>query len=380
MRVLAIGACSDIAHNKFTGQSVMFDGIVSELKKQDNKVTVINIASKVSRKTYIRMFEYAIVLAQELWYLLTGKYDLGYITTAQSKRGFIRDYFMIKIFKLFNVKVICHQYGANYRQLLSSLKPKGFKRLVKMLEWVSSIIVEGRYMKEQYSFLDDYENKVRIVPNGLPYVGPNALKPKEYDSNTSFKLYYLSNLIWSKGYFDVLQAVNLLINKYNKNIECVFAGTFMSSPDDKRTGISNKEDFDTYVKEHHLEDKIKYYPGMYGDEKDKMFSKSHVFLLPTYYINEGQPVSIIEAMAYGCVPIVTEYRHIPMMVSKENGIFVDSEKPESIAINICKLMEFPDIYKRKSEACIRDYQNKFSFEKFSSQVISCMTEVTNKGR
>lgn len=380
MKVLAIGACSDIAHNKFTGQSVMFDGIVAELSDHDDKVTVINIASKGSNKTYIRIFEYVIVLLQEFWYLLTNRYDLGYITTAQSKKGFMRDYFMIKLFKLFRVKVICHQYGANYKQLLSSLRPKGFNRLIKMLEWVSAIIVEGQYMKEQYSFLCGYENKVRIIPNGLPHVGPNALKPKEYDNTTPFKLYYLSNLIWSKGYFDVLQAVNLLINKYNKNIECVFAGAFMSSIDDKWSGISNKEDFDSYVREHHLEDKIKYYPGMYGDEKDKMFSKSHVFLLPTYYINEGQPISIIEAMAYGCVPIVTEYRHIPMMVNQTNGVFVDPENPELIATKICKLMEFPEVYKRKSEACIRDYLHKFSFDKFSSQVLSCMVEVLNKDR
>lgn len=378
MRILAIGACSDIDHNKFTGQSIMFDGIVSELKKHNNKVAVINIAPKGSKKTYTRIFEYIVALLKEFWYLLTNRYDLGYITTAQSKKGFIRDYCMIRFFKLFKVRVVCHQYGANYRQLLSTLSPKGFHRLNKMLGWVSAIIVEGQYMKEQYSFLCDYENKVRIIPNGLPHVGPSALKPKEYDNNTSFKLYYLSNLIWSKGYFDVLQAVNLLINKYNKNIECVFAGAFMSSSDDKRAGVSNKEDFDSYVREHQLEDNIKYYPGMYGDEKDKMFSKSHVFLLPTYYINEGQPVSIIEAMAYGCVPIVTEYRHIPMMVNQTNGVFVNPEKPELIAIEICKLMESPDVYKRKSEACIQDYLDKFSFDKFSSQVLSCMSEVVNK--
>lgn len=377
MKILVIGACSDIAHNKFTGQSVMFDGIVSELNNH-NKVTVIDIAPHGNKKSFSRVLEYIIVLFKELCYLFTHKYDLAYITTAQSKKGFFRDYLIIKLLSIFKVKVISHQYGANYRQLLTSLGRRGLNRLNKMLERISVIIVEGQYMKDQYSFMNDYDKKVRIIPNGLPHVGPRALQPKSYDNSQPFRMFYLSNMIWSKGYFDVLQAVDTLINKYHKNVECVFAGAFMSSSDDNRKGISNKEDFDRYVIEHKLEDKVKYFPGLYGEEKDQMFSKSHVFLLPTYYINEGQPVSIIEAMAYGCIPIVTEYRHIPMMVNQNNGVFVNHKSPDIIATEIIKLMDHNDEYISKSETCIRDYVDKFSFDKFTSQVLSCMEEVVRK--
>ena len=268
--------------------------------------------------------------------------------------------------------VIAHQYGANYQQLLNAIDDRGLTKLKRMLGYVRSIIVEGNYMKEQFSFLDDYKEKVVVIPNGLPIQGNYTLMAKQYDGVSQFVLFYLSNLIWSKGYFDLLKAVDVLVNKDHKNIKCVFAGRFMSAADDEYPGVSNKSDFDKYVKDHHLIDFVEYYPGLYGEEKDSFFSKANVFILPTYYINEGQPVSIIEAMAYGCVPIVTDFRHIPMMINENNGCFVRPRNPEDIASTINNLMLHTDEYAAKSRQCIDDYKEKFVFSKYASRVFSVL--------
>lgn len=37
-KILCIGTKSDIAHNKFTGQSMMFDSVVDKLSKEGNIV------------------------------------------------------------------------------------------------------------------------------------------------------------------------------------------------------------------------------------------------------------------------------------------------------------------------------------------------------
>lgn len=378
MNILAIGTVSNIKSNKFTGQSVMFDGVVSKLRSNHNKVVVVDISSHFnSNAIALRCIDYLMVLIKISWIICCYKCNLAYIISSQSKKGFLRDNAMITLCKWFNVPVIMHQYGANYHQLLDALDEKGLRRLKMMLGYVRTIIVEGDYMKKQYSFLEGYEDKVKVIPNGLPIVGKSAMEPKSYNNDVPFRMYYLSNLIWSKGYFDVLKAVDLLVNKYERKVECVFAGKFMASADDERPNISNKEDFDKFVEEHHLTDVVSYYPGMYGEQKDEMFTCANVFLLPTYYINEGQPVSIIEAMAYGCVPIVTRYRHIPMMVTEENGCFVEAKKPEQIAKAVEELMDYPGEYAEKSANSIKDYKEKFTFEEYASQVLKCMNEVVN---
>lgn len=375
-KILCIGTCSDIKRNRFTGQSVMFDGVVNHLKKHGVVVGVIDISQKIQRGGVLaRTIDYAIILVQFFVKLLVGGYNLCYITTSQSKNGFLRDNAMITMCRWFKVPVITHQYGANYHQLLDALGASGTSRLIKMLDYVSIIIVEGDYMKEQYSFLPNYQLKVISIPNGLPIEGRHAMVPKTYDGNHPFVMFYLSNLIWSKGYFDVLQAVDILVNREHLDVKCVFAGNFIASNDDEFPGIANKEDFDNFISEHSLTERVEYYSGLYGEEKDRYFYKSNVFLLPSYYINEGQPVSIIEAMAYGCVPLVTEYRHIPMMINEQNGCFVNPKDAEDIAQKVKSMIEHPDVYAAKSRQSIIDYQEKFKFEIYAGKVMDCINSV-----
>lgn len=376
MKILAIGIQSNIKKKQFSGQSVMFDGIVRSFRSCGNDVVVNDIATRFhSDGVLYRCVDYAVVLAKLIVYLFARQFDVVYITTSQSKNGFLRDNAIISMCKWFNIPVIAHQYGANYHQLLDALGESGTEKLKKMMGYVSTIIVEGEYMKEQFSFLPDYQRKVKPIPNGLPIEGKHARIAKSFDGSRPFVMFYLSNLIWSKGYFDVLNAVDILVNREHFNVKCVFAGKFMASHDDERPGIANKEDFDKFVVEHGLTDKVEYHPGLYGDEKDKYFHESNVFLLPSYYINEGQPVSIIEAMAYGCVPLVTEYRHIPMMVNDKNGCFVRPKDAEDISMKVRYLMEHPDEYATKSRQSIVDYQEKYKFDVYAGKVMDCIKVV-----
>jgi glycosyltransferase involved in cell wall biosynthesis len=48
-----------------------------------------------------------------------------------------------------------------------------------------------------------------------------------------------------------------------------------------------------------------------GSEKDLLFRQADVFLFPTYFANEGQPLNLIEALAYGLPCVTTRWRSIP---------------------------------------------------------------------
>lgn len=376
LTLLCIGSCCNPRKNSYSGQAVMFDGVVNHLRQHGEKIKVVDITQKMPKDgTFYRSLDYVVILLSVFTKLLSNRIDLCYITSSQSKKGFLRDYAMVILCRWFKVPVILHQYGANYHQLIDALGKRGLMRLKRMLEYVSTVIVEGDYMKEQFSFLPGYETKVKVIPNGLPVEGKHAKISKIYDDDQPFVMFYLSNLIWSKGYFDVLQSVDILVNRKGMNVKCVFAGQFMASVDDKRTGIDKKAEFEKYINDHSLSDRVEYHTGLYGEEKDACFHRANVFLLPTYYINEGQPVSVIEALAYGCVPVVTEYRHIPMMVTRENGCFVEPQKPEQIAEIVAWLMEHPKEYSAKSRASIKDYKEKFTFDKFAVLVQQCMSEV-----
>ena len=83
--------------------------------------------------------------------------------------------------------------------------------------------------------------------------------------------------------------------------------------------------------------------------------------MPTYYRFEGQPISIIEALAYGLPIISTNYRGIPdMVINKNNGFLINPHSPIEIAEKISILFNDRNLCARMGEASKRIYHNNFS--------------------
>src|SRR6185369_18044140 len=133
---------------------------------------------------------------------------LLYITTAQTKAGFLRDLVFINLASFFNFKILMQQFGSNFANFYNDLSPL-MKYIVRTtFNKGNYIIVEGELTKQQFSMIDDYAHKVVPITNGLPE--KNLLssdKGKTYSSDQPFNLIYLSYMIESKGYWDVLKAV-----------------------------------------------------------------------------------------------------------------------------------------------------------------------------
>ena len=103
--------------------------------------------------------------------------------------------------------------------------------------------------------------------------------------------------------------------------------------------------------------------------------EAHCFVLPTWYINEGQPVSIIESLALGKVIISTEYRAIPdMLLEGYNGFFVMRNSPEEIADRVGYLYQNPTEITRMSQNSFAIYQQGFTTEKHLSRLIAVLLE------
>ncbi len=191
-----------------------------------------------------------------------------------------------------------------------------------------------------------------------------AKKPKEIEADKPFRLIYLSNMIESKGYWDVLKALKILRTR-NRNVACRFTGKFMSEAVLDTSPEQSRLDFFHYIEDNKLTDYVSYTEGLLGREKFDAFREAHLFLLPSNYLHEGQPVSILEAMAHGAVTIATDYRLIPLMVEDNNtGFFVPFGDPETIACKVEYLMDNPMEYKRMSGNSIERFCESFQAESY----------------
>lgn len=361
-KVLLIG----ILPPPINGQSIAFQALVNEL---DAEILLIsgqrntNILISISK-----IFNFFGLLFQLIRKLLFNKYVV-YHTISQSKEGFFRDFIIVLISKFFGNKVIIHIHGGNYDGFYRNQKPTIQKQINRMLTKVDSILVLSKSLTKMFSFNPILKNKLKIVQNGLPWnldINQTNYQELPMSNDSPIKIIFLSNLIESKGYLDVLEATAVLINEYGYYIKADFCGEFIHYDDAKRFAklTEAKDYFYAFIAKNNLENHVNYHGVIGLEKKQKLLKEAHFFVLPTNYINEGQPISVIEAMAYNCVVFTTDYRGVSELVTNyKSGVYVKFNNPLEIAFEIHKLIENPTEFQRISKNAHKNYLQNFTKER-----------------
>ena len=291
-----------------------------------------------------------------------------YLTIAQSWFGFCRDSVFILLATWGNRRIVAHLHGGNYDHFYASLSSLRQYIVRYILRKTDKIIILGESLKGMFDFDPCLRDKLYVVYNGLPHpLIKTCIKPKKLPpmGRSRPKILFLSNLIVSKGYLQVLEALSILIHSKAIDIECHFCGSFVLASDMRlfSTVEEARADFIDKIGLLKLEEHAFWHGTVDGEEKQSQLNDCHFFLLPTQYANEGQPISIIEALASGLVVITTAYRTIPEMLNGgEAGEFVPFERPDEIARIVESYIREPDRFAAKSQTAIERYQQAFTRE------------------
>ena len=113
------------------------------------------------------------------------------------------------------------------------------------------------------------------------------------------------------------------------------------------TDLKNK--FFKKIQDYNLNRNVKYISDLNFKDKIHELLISDIFILPTNYIYEGQPVSIIEALAFKNIVISTKYRSIPDMIDENiEGFFVDYGNPQQIFNKIKWIQDNKELGKKNA--------------------------------
>ena len=360
------------------GSALSFQMLCRELAARGCNCKIVNVmrrkASPPSRLSLARSFELFIAISKFIAALSGSKYRRVYIIISQSWAGFIRDMLMIWIARLFHCVVIVQLRGGNYDGFYRSQSALRQRCIRWTLGRVHHIIALSEQMRDMYSFDPQLRDRVIAVSNSPPNVLRGTPRNWEGRANRPVRLLFLSNLMQSKGYCDVLEAAAILRHA-PLPFELLFAGRFLQSIDDETTMPPALAEaiFRQRIEAKGLEDVVRYLGPVAGKRKWRQLQTSDFFLLPTNYRHEGQPVSIIEAMAHGCVVIATKFRSIPEMVlDGETGVLVDYGQPEQIAEAVLRIANDPQRYAAMSKAAVAHYERHFTIERHMNKMISVL--------
>lgn len=370
-----------------TGVAAAFETLLEELKSRKILYSLVDLgASGVSKEAGAFDASHAwrtAGLVVSFWRKLPGAQSV-YVTIGASRLGFLRDALMIIPSRLLARRVVLHLHGGGYYAFYSA-QPSYIRAVIeRTLAQADSIIVLDDSLKSEFGFVRRIETKIRVVGNVLPAgLAPDSIDAKHLLEGEPIRILYLSNLIESKGYLDLLAACRILAHDLKIPIRCNFCGDFVRTSVSESSFLPDeaKTNFVDLLREWDLEGVVRYRGLVCGKEKRALLQEAHVLVLPTYYPWEGQPISIIEALAFATPVVATAHRAIPgQVIDGFNGFIVKPQAPNEIAAAVSRLYQDPSLYNQMSRNAGRHYRERFSPEVWRSRIVPLILGTVEGGR
>lgn len=203
------------------------------------------------------------------------------------------------------------------------------------------------------------------IPDAKRFVIPNTIdaavhfseeemaqKRNERSARDGIRVLYLSNMIRSKGYLDALESIRILRER-GVRVNAQFAGAWQRQRD--------RADFESRVAQNGLADVVDHV-GPVQDRKQvkALYARNDVLMLPTYYRNEAQPLSILEALNAGVPVISTRHGGIPEILRDgREGFLVPPQDPAALAEAVARLTDSREWLPR-SEAARKRFDEAYS--------------------
>jgi glycosyltransferase involved in cell wall biosynthesis len=131
-----------------------------------------------------------------------------------------------------------------------------------------------------------------------------------------------------------------------------------------------------------LIDHVSFLDPLGGDAYAKMLKEAHVYLLPS--LREGVPVTQMEAMAAGCVPVVASCGGAGPMAEHAGMSPVVVQSATSMATQISaqleRLWNTPDYWKAISESSVEAIRQHYSSEHYAQKIDHIYEMATAGGR
>jgi glycosyltransferase involved in cell wall biosynthesis len=254
-----------------------------------------------------------------------------YLTISESLFGNIKDLLIYCLcFGRLRTMYI-HLHGGSIQVDLFDRFP--FMRAINawFIRRFAGIIISGESHSKIFAGMID-PAKVHVSVNFADdsmFVAPQAIDAK-FAFIEPLRVLFISNMIPMKGYRELAEAWLSLPDESRRRLQLDFAGRFDTD--------ANRASFVALIAGN---PGIRYHGVVDDETKRRLFAEAHVFCLPTAFL-EGQPISILEAYASGCVVLTTGQPGIrDVFTAGVNGFEVEPRSVSSIAMGLRALLERP---------------------------------------
>jgi glycosyltransferase involved in cell wall biosynthesis len=290
---------------------------------------------------------------QAVWLRVRYGVKNFYYVPAPGKRvALYRDWLVMLLCRPFFKRVILHWHAAGMAKWLETATTIGARvATYRLFRPVDLSIVLSRF-----NFADAEKllsHSIRVVNNGIPDPCPDfneSLLPRRRERFAARKgifaggtpaaplvinVLFLAHCTREKGIFAAAESVlranrELAGRKLPMQLKLITAGNFVT--DGERAEFERLRENPVFAVT------VSHLGFVSGEQKSRLLREADLFLFPTCYLGENQPVNLIEAMAYGLPIVTTRWRSLPEMLPPDYTGLVNDQNPDNLAMAMLKAL------------------------------------------
>ncbi|MGI8786731.1 MAG: glycosyltransferase family 4 protein [Pyrinomonadaceae bacterium] len=302
------------------------------------------------------IFRQAISIPRLLREIRRRKIDLVHVNTALNPLSIARDFAFVAAARIARRKILLHLHGGRF--LTEEFTNRPLEKLTgKMLEMSDAVIVLSEIEKQ---IIENRQRNLtaRVLENAVSLDAAQTRK----NETTEKSIVFLGRLHESKGLHEIIEACRILRNEnYEFQFKCFGAGAL--------------KDFFISEMQKILGDRFYYGGVISGEDKWKRLAESDIFLLPSRY-GEGLPMAMLEAMAAGCVVVVSDIASIRAVVEDGvNGLTVEPRNAPQVAEKLKFLLAGKAVWKNLRENARATIKEKFAIGDYVEKLEKIYREV-----
>jgi glycosyltransferase involved in cell wall biosynthesis len=228
---------------------------------------------------------------------------------------FILGYLLLLLARPYHIPFYLKPLGGDLGLYLRVQKRPIRSYMLMVLRAASGVLVQTRQVQAALAQLGC--TNTFYVPGYRPL--PQAISSPTKDSE-ELRLIFLSQIVREKGPLVVLEALRAVALEGNAKVTCDFYGPIL------------EEDRKEFIRQLEATPGARYCGTAEVGAASRLIAMYDALVFPTYFIGEGHPGVIIEAMQAGVPVISTQHQAIPELISdSENGFLVPVHDSHALA-------------------------------------------------
>jgi glycosyltransferase involved in cell wall biosynthesis len=255
--------------------------------------------------------------------------------------------------RLFSVPVVLHLHGANFQEQCEKASLWERRLLRRTLGMASEIVVLGEYWRDFITgFFGPDMPKVTILVNAVE--GPEQVPARPVSG--AVRILFLGRVGARKGTGELLEALASPPCR-DRNWTATIAGD------------GEVETFRDKAEALGLSDRVTFLGWTDEGRSRELLAQSDMFVLPSR--NEGLPVAIVEAMAYGLPVIATPVGSVPTAIDNEvSGLLVPPGDPVPLAAALARLIDDGRLRQSLAGTARKRFERDFDIRIFCNRLIA----------